>query len=74
MLVKAQAEYPEPDEDDKLREALLPKQERHENALPNAPPRQKAVLFCPLPGHVCHMKWWLTKYFADHVDIFDMDA
>jgi len=32
------------------------------------------VLFCPLPGEVRHLKRWLTKYFADHVDIFHMYA
>jgi len=32
------------------------------------------LLICPLPGQVCHLKWWLTKYFADHADIFHMDA
>jgi len=74
MLVNEHAEYPEPDEDDPLREALLPQQERHENALPSAPRPHTAVLFCPLPGQVHHLKWWLTKYFADHVDIFHMYA
>jgi len=74
MLVNEHAEYPEPDEDDPLREALLPEQERHEYALPSAPPPRKAVLFCPLPGQVRHLEWWLTKYFADHVDIFHMYA
>jgi len=74
MLVNEHAENPGPDEDDPLREALLPNQERHENALRSAPPSQHAVLFCPLPGQVRHLKWWLTKYVADHVDIFHMDA
>jgi len=74
MLVNEPAEYPEPDQDDTLREALRPVQVRHDNALPSAPPLQKAVLFCPLPGQVCHLKWWLTKYFADHVDTFHMYA
>jgi len=32
----------------------------------------QAVLFCPLPGQVRHLKWWLTKFFADHLDIFYM--
>jgi SNF2 family DNA or RNA helicase len=32
------------------------------------------VLFCPLPGQVRHSKWWLTKFFADHLDIFYMYA
>jgi hypothetical protein len=57
MLVKEPAEYPEPDEDDQLREALLSEQNRHENALPSAPPPQKAVQFCPLSGQVGHLKW-----------------
>jgi len=74
MLVNEHAEYPENDEDDPLREALLPEQERHENALPSSRPPQKAVLFCPLDGQVRHLKWWLTKNFADHVDIFHMYA
>jgi hypothetical protein len=56
MLVKEPGEYPEPDEDDPLREALLPEQKRHENALTGAPLPQKAVLFCPLPGQVRHLK------------------
>jgi len=30
------------------------------------------MLFCPLPGQVHNLKWWLTKYFADHVDILLM--
>jgi hypothetical protein len=74
MLVKEPAEYPEPDEDDQLREELLPEQNRHKNALPSAPPPQKVVLFCPLSGHVRHLKWWLTKYFADDVDVLHMYA
>jgi hypothetical protein len=73
MLVKEPAEYPEPDQDDTSRETLLPK-ERNENAPPSAPPPQKAVLFCPLPGQVRHLKWWLTKIFGDNVDIFHMYA
>jgi len=73
MLVKEPAEYPEPDQDDASRETLLP-EERNKNALPSAPPPHKAVLFCPFPGQVCHLKWWLTKFFADNVDIFHMYA
>jgi len=55
-------------------DALLLEQDRYENALPSAPPPQKAVLFCPLSGQVCHLEWWLTKFFADSVDIFHMYA
>jgi len=42
MLVKEPAEYPEPDQDDTLRETLVP-EVRTENAPPSAPPPQKAV-------------------------------
>jgi len=38
----------------------------------HAPPPQKAVLFCPLPGQVRHLKWWLTRFLVDHLDIFYM--
>jgi hypothetical protein len=74
ILLNEYAEYPGPDEDDPLREVLLAEQERHENARPSAPPPQNAMLFCPLPGQVCYLKWLLTKYFADHVDKFHMFA
>jgi len=57
MLVNKHAENPEPDEHDPLRYALIPEQERHENALPSAPPPHNAVQFCPLPGQVRHLKW-----------------
>jgi hypothetical protein len=74
MLVKQPAEYPEPEQDNNSREGLLPQQARNENALPGAPPPQTVVLLCPLSGEVCHLKWWLTKYIADNVDILHMDA
>jgi hypothetical protein len=45
-----------------------------DNAPPSLPPPQMAVLFCPLPGQVRHLKWWLTKIFGDNVDIFHMYA
>jgi hypothetical protein len=32
------------------------------------------VQFRPLPGQVCHLKWWLTNIFADDLDIFYMYA
>jgi len=73
MLVKEPAEYPESDQDDASREMLLP-EERNINAPPSAPPPQKAVLFCPLPGQVRHSKWWLMMFFADNVNIFHMYA
>jgi len=73
MLVMEPAEYPKPDQDDASRETLLP-EERNENPPPNAPPPQKKVLFCPLPGQIHDLKWWLMKIFADNVDIFHMYA
>jgi hypothetical protein len=73
LLVKEPAGYPKPDQDDTSRETLLP-EERNKNALPSAPCPQNAVLFCPLPGRVRHLKWWLTKFFWDNVDIFHMYA
>jgi len=74
MLVNEPAEYPEPDEDDASNAALLHEPESNQSAMPHAPPPQKAVLFCLLPGQVRHLKWWLTKCFADHLDIFYMYA
>jgi len=73
MLVNEPAEHPKPEEDDASRETLLHK-ERNENALPSAPRPPMVVLFCPVPGQFRHLKWWLIKYFADHVDIFHMFA
>jgi len=73
MLVMEPAEYPEPDQDDVSRETLL-REARNENVPPSAPPPNNAVLFWRLPGQVRHLKWWLTKFFADNVDIFHMYA
>jgi len=72
MLVKEHAEYPAPDKDQALHEALLHKPESNKSALPLAHPVQKAVLFRPLPGLVGHLKCWLTKCFEDHLDVFHM--
>jgi len=72
MLVKEPAEYPEPDEDKTSNQALLHEPEICSCALPHAPPPQMTVQFCLLPGHVRHLKWGLTKSFADHFDIFYM--
>jgi len=74
MLVKRPAEFHEPDEDEASNEALLHEAESNTSALPPAPPPQMPVLFCPLPGQVRHLKWWPTKSFADHLDIFRMYA
>jgi len=74
MIVNKSAEYREPDEDEASHDALLHKPESDKSTLPRTPPPHKAVLFCPLPGQVCHLKWWLKKCFADHLDIFYMYA
>jgi len=34
----------------------------------------KRSAVCPLPGQVRHLKQWLPKYFAGHVNIFHMYA
>jgi len=52
---------------------LLLEYNRNDNALPGAPP-QKAVLYCPLPGEVRYLKWWLAKYLADPVHSFHMNV
>ena len=31
-----------------------------------------AMLCCPLPEQVSHLKWWLTKFFPDRLSIFYM--
>jgi hypothetical protein len=74
MFVNAAAEYPEPDEDEPSNVVLPHKSERNSSTLPHAPPPQKAVLLCPQPGQVRHLKWWLTKFFADHLNIVYMYA
>jgi len=74
MLVNKYVEYPKPDHDDASREAVLPGTECKEQALPNGRSPLQAVQFCPLPGQVRHVKWWLTKYFADHADVFHLWA
>ena len=55
MLLHEHAGYPESDKEDPLREALLVEHERHTNALPSAPPPQKAVVFFHLPSQVHHL-------------------
>jgi len=70
MVVKEPAEYPEPDKDEASYEVLLPEPKSDTSTLPPAPPPQKAMLSCPLPGQVRHLKWWLTKFFADRLDTF----
>jgi hypothetical protein len=75
MLVNEFAEYPEPDEDKASYEALLHEPESLYTTLPHAPPPpQKAVLFCPLPGQVRHLRWWLTQFFAKNLYTFYMFA
>jgi len=74
ILVEEPAEYPESDEDEASNEMLLHQLESNKCALPSTPSHQKAVLFCPMPGQVRYLKWWLIKFFADHLDNFYMYA
>jgi hypothetical protein len=75
MLVNEPAEYPEPDKDKASNQALLHQPEGTQSALPHSPPpSQWAILFCSLPGHICHLKWWLRKFFVDYMNIFYMYA
>jgi hypothetical protein len=74
MLAKEPVEYRERDKDEASNEELLLESESNKSSLPSAPPPQKVVLICPLPGQVCHLKWWLTMFVADHLDIFYMYA
>ena len=73
MLIHGPAENPKPDEDEASNEALLHEPASIISALPHSPPPEMALLFFPLAGHVCHLKWWLTKLFMDHLDIFYMN-
>ena len=72
MLVKKPEEFPETDKDEASNEALLYEPESNKFPLPSAPHSQNAVLVCPFPAQVRHMKWLLTRFFADHLDIFYM--
>ncbi|KAF8530805.1 hypothetical protein BDD12DRAFT_810966 [Trichophaea hybrida] len=66
MLVRQPAEYLPAELEMHLPEA--------EEFVSSDPPPQKAVLFCPLPGQVRHLQWWIQPYFGDYVDIFGMYA
>jgi hypothetical protein len=74
MLVNAAPEYPEPDRDEALNEALLQEPESITSNWSCARPSQNVVLFCPLPGQVRHLTYWLTKYFRDDLDRLYMYA
>jgi len=74
MFVNAPAEYHETDEDEALNGTLLHEPERYPCVVPLAPPPQKAVLFCPPPGQVHYLKWWLTKLIVDNWYILYMYA
>jgi len=73
ILVKELAENPEPDQDDAWIE-MLHAEESIENAPPNAPLSQKALVCSPHSGQFGHLKWWQTKFFVDQVHIFHMHA
>jgi hypothetical protein len=74
MLVHKPGEYHNPDKGNASLRVLLPEPVKHESTPPSVPPPKKAVVFCPFPDQVCPMKWWVTEYCADHVDIFHMYA
>jgi hypothetical protein len=52
--------------------ALLHKPANRYSTLPHAPPLQKTLQICPLPGQGCYLTWWLTNILADNLDIFNM--
>jgi hypothetical protein len=68
------AEYPISGEKEASNQALLHESDTNKCFLPRAPPPQNMLLFCPLPGQVRHLKWWLPKLFADYLHIFYMYA
>ena len=74
MLVNEHAVHANCNQDGPLRQALLLKQERHENALPSTPCQKKVEVICLLTGHVRHLKWWLTKYLTEQMHIFNICA
>jgi hypothetical protein len=74
MHVNEPAKYSEPDEDEASNEALLHGVACYTSTLHHAHRTEKAVLFCPLPGHVRHLNWRLRKLFRDHLDICYMNA
>jgi hypothetical protein len=74
MILNESAEYPKPNEDQASNVALLHAPDILESTFPHVLPPQKAVLFCPLRGQVLHFQWWLTKFYADNLDIFYMFA
>jgi SNF2 family DNA or RNA helicase len=70
MRVNKSAEYTKPEKDEASNEVLLRKAESLTGTLRSALHLQKAVLFCPLPAHFHHLKWWLTKCILDNLKIF----
>jgi hypothetical protein len=74
MLVKEPAEYLKPDEDKASNQALQHKPERYKTALPCAPSHQEVVLLNLLSGQVHHLKYWLNMFFANHLNIFYLNA
>jgi len=74
MHCNAPAENPEPDAEAASNEALLHEPEINQCAMPGATPPQMAMLSCPPPGLVRHLKCWYRKGFADDLDISNMYA
>jgi len=72
MVVNTPAEYPEPDEDEVLNNVLQHQSETNNGTLPCTPQFKTVLPFCRLLGEVRHLKWWLTKHFADYFNNFYM--
>jgi hypothetical protein len=72
ILFTKPAENPKPEKDKASCSALLYELESNSSALPRTPSPQQTVLFCPWSRAVRHLKWWLTKLLAGHLDIVHM--
>jgi len=74
MNVNESGDFSEPDEDEASNEVLLHDPYSTISVLPGAPFHLKAVQLCSLLGQLRYLKWWLTKIFLDHLNIFYMYA
>jgi len=57
-----------------MKDLFLPEQDRNDKALTGATSPHKVVLLWPHCVQLHQLKWWLTKYSVNHVDIFHMYA
>jgi len=72
MIEYELVEYHEHNENEVSNVGILNRIERIEITFSGEPVLQMAVLFCPLPGIVHHLVWWLTKSLVNHIDSFIM--